>query len=124
MNKKGFTLIEIIAVIVLIGVLLLIASTAVINHMNSIKKSAALENGKSYVTAINDYNFISEGVNPITSANVTVITPRLKDSYTGTKPDSGTITVDATTNKVTSAELHFNNYVVNYNGTKFTVSRQ
>ena len=49
MNKKGFTLTEIILVILLVGVLSLIASTAVLGHVNKTKKDAAIRNAVAYV---------------------------------------------------------------------------
>jgi len=124
MNKKGFTLTEILGVLVLVGVLVVISTTVFLRHINKGKKDAAYRSGISYVTAINDYNFISEGEDLITSGNTSTITPKLKESYDGKRPDSGTVTINQTTKKVSSAELHFGSYIVIYNGSKYTVSHQ
>lgn len=124
MNKKGFTLVELIVVILIVGVLSLLASTAVIRHINKSKKDSAYRSAINYVQAVNDYNFISEGEDIITSGNTSTITPKLKDSFEGTKPISGTITVDSSTKKVTEAQLHYNGYVVTYNNSKFVVSSE
>ncbi|MBR5662359.1 MAG: prepilin-type N-terminal cleavage/methylation domain-containing protein [Bacilli bacterium] len=123
MNKKGFTLTELLLVILLVGVLSIIASTAVFRHITSTRKDASLRNAVAYVAAVNDYNFISEGEDVITSGDVSTITPKLKDSFEGTKPISGTITVDSSTKKVTAASFVFKYYSVSYNGTNYTVTK-
>lgn len=123
MNKKGFTLTEVLLVILLIGVLSLIASTAVLGHINKTKKDASIRNAVAYVAAVNDYNFISEGEDVITSGDISTITPKLKDSFDGTKPRSGSITVDLTTKKVTSANLVYKSHTVTYNGTSYTATK-
>ena len=124
MNKKGFTLTEILAVLVVIGLLIILSTTIILRHINKGSKDAAYRSAVSYVTAINDYNFISEGEDLITSGNTSTITPKLKDSYDGKKPDSGTVTINTTTKKVSSATLHFGSYIVTYNGSKYTISHQ
>lgn len=123
MNKKGFTLSELLVVIIIVGVLSVLASTVVLGHITKTKKEAAYRNAIGYVGAINDYNFISEGENLITSGNTSTITPLLKDSFDGTKPDSGTVNISSTTNRVTSAELHYGDYTVTFNGTKYVITR-
>lgn len=123
MNKKGFTLTEVLLVILLIGILSLIASTAVIGHINKTKHDAAIRNAVAYVSAVNDYNFISEGEDVITSCDISTISSKLKDSFEGTKPISGTITVDSTTKKVTGASLVYKSHTVTYNGTSYTATK-
>jgi prepilin-type N-terminal cleavage/methylation domain-containing protein len=123
MNKKGFTLTELILVILLIGILSLIASTAVMGHINSTRKNASIKNAMAYVSAINDYNFINQGEEIITSGDISTITPKLKDSLDGTKPKSGTVTVNSSTKKVSSANLVYSYFTVSYNGVEYTVSR-
>ncbi len=51
MNKKAFTLIELLAVIVILGVLLAIAIPAVSKYINTAKKSTYIINVKEYVDA-------------------------------------------------------------------------
>lgn len=48
-NKNGFTLIEILAVIIIIGVVMLIAVPAVSNYINSSRKSAYITTAKEYI---------------------------------------------------------------------------
>ena len=122
MNKKGFTLAELMLVILLVGVLSLLASTAVLGHIHKTKRDAALRNAIAYVSAINDYNFIDQGEDPITTGTTSTITPKLKDSLDGTKPTSGTVTISTATNKVSNASLVYNNYTVTFNGSSYTIT--
>lgn len=124
MNKKGFTLAELILVIFVVGLLTVLATTVIFNHVSKTRKDAAYRSAINYVAAINDYNFISEGVNLINSGNTSTITPKLKDSYDGNKPTSGTVVIDPSTNKVAAAELYFDNYKVTYDGNIFTIVKQ
>lgn len=123
MNKKGFTLVELLVVILLVGVLSILASTAIIGHISKNRKDAAYRSAIGYVTAINDYNFVSEGEDMISSGNTSTITLKLKDSFDGSKPDSGTVTVDSNTHRVSGAELHFGDYTVTYNGSKYVITK-
>ena len=47
MNKKAFTLIELLAVIIILGILMLIAIPSVTNYINNSRKS-------TYVTTVNE----------------------------------------------------------------------
>lgn len=123
MNKKGFTLTELLVVILIVGVLSILASTTVLGHIDKNKKNAAFRSAVAYVSAINDYNFISEGESYIASGDTSTITPILKDSFDGTRPDSGTVIINSTTKKVTSAELHYNNYTVTYDGNRYVITK-
>lgn len=123
MNKKGFTLTELLLVILLVGFLSIIASTTVINHITKTKRDASIRNAVAYVTAINDYNFIDQGEDPIISGDTSTITSKLKDSLDGTKPSSGTVTINTTTRKVTSANLVYKDYTVSYDGTNYTATK-
>ena len=51
LNKKGFTLIDLLAVIVILAVLLAIAVPAVSNYINTSKKSGYIDTVKMYVDA-------------------------------------------------------------------------
>ena len=123
MNKKGFTLTELLLVILLVGVLSLIASTVVIGHIHKTRKDASIRNAVAYVSAVNDYNFINQGEDIILSGDISTVTPKLKDSLDGTKPLSGSITVSATTHKVTSANLVFKDFTVTYDGTDYVTTK-
>lgn len=135
-KKNGFTFVELMAVIVLVSVLLTIASTAVINTMNRTKLKAETLAAKDYVTAVNDYNLMSKANEKISNTNgscttpsgnsgvyvcsVANVSPIIKDAITGNLPTSGTITIDKTTYKVTSASIKVKKYTISYDGVKYT----
>ena len=48
-NKKGFTLVELLAVIVILAVVILIAVTAVIPRMNDARKGAFADEAMAYI---------------------------------------------------------------------------
>lgn len=50
-NKKGFTLVELLAVIVILAIIIIIAVSAVIPIMNRIKKRALLNEARTYMKA-------------------------------------------------------------------------
>ena len=50
-NKSGFTLVELLAVIVILAVVILIAVTAVIPRMNKAKKNALVDEALVYLNA-------------------------------------------------------------------------
>lgn len=54
-NKKGFTLVELLAVIVILAVVILIAVTAVIPRMNKAKKKAFADEALAYIKAAEEY---------------------------------------------------------------------
>lgn len=60
-RKKGFTLVEILGVIVVLAIIILIATTAVIPAMNKAKKNALLNEARTYLKAAEDkYAFENE----------------------------------------------------------------
>ena len=48
-NKKGFTLIEILAVIIILGILLIIAVPSISNYINDSRKHAYITTAKEYI---------------------------------------------------------------------------
>ena len=114
MNKKGFTLIELVAVILILGIIALIAIPAVSNVINDSKKHAAEVTAMSYIKSIDDQNALyklqPDKFTPIQSGNVDDLIVNIK----GDGPTSGTVTV--TNGKVSEAELCANGYIVTYNG--------
>ena len=124
MNKKGFTLVELVAAVLLLGIILTIATASVVNQMNKNKRKIALKSAQSYVTAINDNNFINDPDKMISSGTVSQITPKLKDSLNGDVPTSGSVTVNSTTKEVSAATLYIKGYKITYNGTKYTITSE
>ena len=48
-NKKGFTLVELLAVIVVLGIVMGIAAVAITNVLDSTRKNAFVSNAKQYI---------------------------------------------------------------------------
>ena len=119
MNKKGFTLIELVAVILILGIIALVAIPVVSNVINDSKKHAAEVTAMSYIKSIDDQNALyklqPDKFTPITSGDVDDLIVNIK----GDGPTSGTVTV--TNGKVSEAELCANGYTVTYNGVSTTV---
>lgn len=136
-NNKGFTLVELLAVIVILGVIITIVTLNVGNSLDRSKKKTAMLTAKSFVTAVNDYNFINQDepseqikcsstTATTESINISTLFSKLKESIEGDLPDSGTITLTCETKKVKSASLVIGKFTVTYDSTKtsnrYTVS--
>ena len=52
MNKKGFTLIELIAVVIVLGILMIIAIPSVSTLVDNSRKKAYLDIAQTYVDAV------------------------------------------------------------------------
>lgn len=63
-NKKGFTLVELLAVIVILGVLLMIAVPAIQNVINKSKKDAFIDQAKLAVENVETMISVSEVTMP------------------------------------------------------------
>lgn len=137
-NNKGFTLVELLAVITVIGVILALATTAAVSTMNRGRKRAEKLSAKDYVTAVNDYNYISNSSEKISTVNTNCtalstniirckiegtngLSVKIKDSVDGKLPKSGTIDINTTTYKVTSAKIKVKNYTVIYDSAKYKI---
>ncbi len=60
MNRKGFTLLELLAVIVILSILALIAVPQIINMLGKSKQKAAEISASNYLKAVDDYISLSE----------------------------------------------------------------
>lgn len=80
MNKKAFTLIEIIVVIVIIGAILLFAIPTVTKTIENSKKDAMLNDAKDMVEKAKNYIISGKGSYPTTATNPTIIELNKLDS--------------------------------------------
>ena len=112
---KGFTLVELLAVIVILAVIALIATPIVLSIINDTKESAVIRSAEMYVGAVEN-KIMQENMklggklNPKecivgTDGNVTCDGTYLEIEVNGDKPDSGFITYDR--GRVTGIELTF-----------------
>ena len=93
-KKKGFTLVELLAVIVILAVVILIAVTAVIPRMNKAKKNAFIDEALIYLKAA-EQAYAFDG-NDIGSSCINITD--LNDNYVKKSGDNyvGTITTELT----------------------------
>ena len=112
---KGFTLVELLAVIVILAVIALIATPIVLSIINDTKESAVIRSAEMYVGAVEN-KIMQENMklggklNPKectvnTDGNVTCDGTPLEIEVNGDKPDSGLITYDR--GRVTGITLSF-----------------
>ena len=105
MNKKGFTLVELLAVIVILAIILAIAVPSITGILNSAKRSAFEADVKLIIKGI-EYKMLEKDAGTIVPTNV----------IPGTAP-----TVEApfymTTDGLTAYGANADNYVVNTTGT-------
>ncbi len=76
-NKKGFTLVELLAVIVILGVLLMIAVPAIQNVIKKSKRNAFVDQAKLAVENVETMISVTDNVQMPSNSNTCVI--KLKD---------------------------------------------
>ena len=101
-NKKGFTLVELLAVIVILAIIALIATPIILNVIDDAKTNAAKNSAYGYIDALEKANaqdmLSSESIN-VLSGDYTISDGALTHGesavtvkFKGTKPTSGTLT--------------------------------
>ncbi len=112
MNKnKGFTLVELLAVIVILAIIALIATPIILNVINDAKEQAAKDSAHGYVDAVDKYivsseiddESIEDGIYKVEDLNK-------KISVKGSIPDRGSIEIE--NGSVKSYELEIDGYLV------------
>lgn len=106
MRKNGFTLVELLAVIAIIGLVATIAVPVILSSVNSTKEQAFMDNAKSLQEASNTYyqeqHLLPTMALPLlvtyNNGTATYCNGRPKLDYTGKGPDSGNIYIDKTGN--------------------------
>lgn len=96
-NKKGFTLVELLAVIVILGVLLMIAVPAISNVIEKSRKSSFINSVKLVIDGVKNQVSIEElEGNPVSGCFVDLTEVELdRGSYDGT----GFVIIDGTDSK-------------------------
>ena len=99
-KNKGFTLVELLAVIVILALIALIATPIILNVINDAKKQAAKDSAYGYMDAVEKYIVSSELEDEsIPDGIYSVEDLNKKISVKGSTPDNGTIKIESKTVK-------------------------
>ena len=82
-KKQGFTLVELLAVIVILSVVILIAVTAIIPRMNSARKKAFIDEALMYLKASNEAALSGDSVDCFDASNIGEYIQQSKQGYSG-----------------------------------------
>ena len=118
MNKKrnGFTLVELLAIIVVLAVTALISTPIVINIINTAKKQSAVLSSNNYIKILKNQLVLKEESELLDIYTV----DSLDVAYEGTGPTKGIIDIE--NGKIDSAKLCINNYSIYYDGRNSKIS--
>ena len=111
-KNKGFTLVELLAVIVILALIALIATPIILNVINDAKKQAAKDSAYGYMDAVEKYIVSSE----LEDESIKDGTYTVEDlnsmgvSVKGSTPDNGTIKIE--NKEVKSYDIGIDGYVV------------
>ena len=93
-KNKGFTLVELLAVIVILALIALIATPIILNVINDVKKQAAKDSAYGYMDAVEKYIVSSELEDEsIQDGRYSVEELNKKISVKGSTPDNGNIEI-------------------------------
>ena len=111
-KNKGFTLVELLAVIVILALIALIATPIILNVINDAKKQAAKDSAYGYMDAVEKYIVSSE----LEDESIQDGTYRVEDlnkkiSVKGSTPDNGNIEIK--NKEVKSYDIGIDGYAVN-----------
>ena len=111
-KNRGFTLVELLAVIVILALIALIATPIILNVINDAKKQAAKDSAYGYMDAVEKYIVSSE----LEDKSIQDGTYRVEDlnsmgvNVKGSTPDNGTIKIESKT--VKSYDIGIDGYAV------------
>ena len=110
-KNKGFTLVELLAVIVILALIALIATPIILNVINDAKKQAAKDSAYGYMDAVEKYIVSSELEDKsIKDGTYRVEELNKKISVKGSTPDNGNIEIK--NSSVKSYDIGIDGYVV------------
>lgn len=114
--RRGFTLVELLATIVILAIIVLITFPLILNVIEKSRKGAAKSSALGYIDAVEKQIALNEvkGENIISDNTYDVIelNNTYKISMKGKYPTSGSIVINK--KQVESANICINNYIVKY----------
>ena len=121
MKKKGFTLVELLAVTVILAVIALIATPTILGVIEKAKKEAAEQSAYGYIDAIEKQILINETSNSKEQIKDGIYNVSdLEVSYKGEKIKYGQVTIEK--GKATKTKLCINKYSIDYEESKIKIS--
>ena len=111
-KNKGFTLVELLAVIVILALIALIATPIILNVINDAKKQAAKDSAYGYMDAVEKY-IVSSELEDKSIKDGTYSVEELNSmgvSVKGSTPDNGNIEIES--GSVKSYDIGIDGYVV------------
>ncbi|MFV0249577.1 MAG: prepilin-type N-terminal cleavage/methylation domain-containing protein [Bacilli bacterium] len=115
MKNKGFTLVELLAVIVVLAVIAVISTPIILGVIETAKQGAAKSSVLGYVDTIEKYAMVSQLDSSKDLINGTYLVEEMNNlvSLKGEAPTSGVVVVNES-GEVTLASVCINNYKVDY----------
>lgn len=125
-NKKGFTLVELLAVIVILAIIALIATPIVIKVIGTSEEGAAKVSASNYLKAVETsyaaYMMKNPGASYTTGKHtVSELETDLKVEVSGEVPKEGNVCI-GNNGIITKASLKISKYVVSYDGKDATIT--
>ena len=124
-SKSGFTLVELLAVIVILAIIAVIATPIILGVIETAKKGAAEQSAYGYIDAVEKQIAINQINNKNTSLvpmnGVVSVTDLSSVKVKGQKPSDGVISLQK--GVVIEYSLKIGDYVVNYNDNKITTEK-
>ena len=121
MKKKGFTLVELLAVIVILGIIMSIATPIIIKVINDSKKETYKLSMSGYVRAVEEQITVNKAKGKITK-NGNYNIKNFEVGYSGQMADKGNFSIN--NELVNSAQLCFDTYLVKYDGKEVTLTEK
>ena len=121
MKKKGFTLVELFAVIVILGIIMSIATPIIIKIINDSKKETYKLSMSGYVKAVEEQISVNKAKGKITK-NGNYNIKDFEVGYSGRIADKGSFSIN--NELVISAQLCFDTYLVKYDGKEVTLTEK
>ena len=121
MDKKAFTLIELLAVIVILGILALIVTPILINVVKDSNEKSYKLSADGYISAVNDY-ILSNQLDGKKVENGKYNIKNLDVKISGKAPSKGS--VEIYDEKINNAKLCYDTYLLKYDGREVTLTEK